>query len=244
MKPRGYILIVSLVVIGISLWKLAKSPVLQLQSIEIVMDPESKESLLFEKIRDGLTASLSHFTGLPFWKISLDNVMIEVKKDHRVRLARIQREFPHHLRVIVVPHEPLLGYMDEQGKVYPVARDATLLPNVALKDLPNFPLLRGKEFASDIQLREKAIEMMESIPTEGRFQRGMISEILHSNKEGFLIFLSNQSAEIKMGEGEFDLKASRVEKVLSYLHNRNLTGRVVDARFAKKVVVRVRGADR
>ena len=43
-----------------------------------------------------------------------------------------------------------------------------------------------------------------------------------------------------MGEGDFDLKVSRVEKVMSYLHNRNIKGRVIDARFSKKVVVRVR----
>jgi cell division septal protein FtsQ len=217
---------------------------MRLNTVEVVLDPESHESFMFEKIQSGLQASLTPFTGLPFWKISLEKVMAEVKKDHRVRLARVQREFPHILRVIVVPQEPMLAYMDERGRIYPVARDATLMPALPLKDVPNFPLLRGKEFVTDASLREKAVELMAAIPTEGRFQRRLISEILHNNKDGFSLFLADHAAEIKMGESDFELKASRVEKVLSYLHNRNLSGRTIDARFSKKVVVRVRGHQR
>jgi cell division septal protein FtsQ len=215
---------------------------MRLNQVEIVLDPESHESFLFGKIQAGLQASLSPFNGMPFWKVSLEKVMDEVKKDKRVRLARVQREFPHVLRVVVVPQEPMLAYMDEQGHIFPVARDATLMPALALKDVPNFPLLRGKEFATDNRLREQAVELMAAIPVEGQFTRDQISEILHSAKDGFSLFLANHSAEIKIGDGDFDLKASRIEKVLSYLHNRNLSGRTIDARFAKKVVVRVRGA--
>jgi cell division septal protein FtsQ len=218
-----------------------RSPMVKLQSVEILLDPSSRESFLFEKIQSSLQASLAHYNGLPFWKVRLDDVMSDVKNDRRVRIARIQRDFPHHLRVIVVPHEPVMGLLDEKGRVLPVAKDATLLPALTMKDAPNFPLLRGKEFMTDEALRMKAIELLDSIPNEGRFQSGNISEILHSNKYGFEIFLSDQPAEIKMGEGEFDLKAGRVEKVLSYLHNRNMQGRVIDARFGKKVVVRLRG---
>jgi hypothetical protein len=129
--------------------------------------------------------------------------------------------------------------MDERGRVYPIARDGTLMPALALKDVPNFPLLRGKEFLSDVSLRERAIQLMEAIPSEGRFARSMVSEIMHS-PDGFSLYLGGQIAEVKMGDDEFELKANRVEKVLSYLHNRGLKGRTIDARFAKKVVVRVR----
>lgn len=240
-KARFLIFITVVAAVAVGGWFFAHSGALRLNAIEITLDPDSHESFMFEKIQSGLQASLAHWDGLPFWKVSLDRVMSEVRTDKRVRLAKVQREFPHVLRVIVVPQEPMLGYMDERGRIFPVARDATLMPALALKDVPNFPLLRGKEFVTDIHLREQAVELMAAIPTEGRFQRGQISEILHNSKDGFSLFLANNEAEIKMGENEFDLKASRVEKVLGYLHNRNLSGRIIDARFAKKVVVRVRG---
>lgn len=229
-------------VFGVGL--IAKSQFVKLQTVEVTLDPSSTDAFLFEKIQSGLTASLMRFTGLPFWKVSMEDVMSEVRRDRRVRTAHIQREFPHRLKVVVVPQEPLVGYLDESGKIFPVARDATLMPAISLKDVPNFPLLSGKDFQSDEKLRERAIRLVESIPTEGHFQRSMVSEILHSNKDGFSLFLGTKIAEIKMGEGDFDLKASRVEKVLGYLHNRNLKGRIIDARFAKKVVVRVRGEER
>jgi cell division septal protein FtsQ len=241
-KVRFLFFLVLLVSAGVGFWLFVNGRAMRLNSVDIVLDPDSHESFMFEKIQTGLQASLLPFTGLPFWKVSLEKVMDEVKKDKRVRLARVQREFPHVLRVIVVPQEPLLAYMDEQGRIYPVARDATLMPALALKDVPNFALLRGKEFATDEHLREQAVELMAAMPVDGHFKRDQISEILHNQKDGFSLFLANHSAEIKMGDADFDLKVSRVEKVLSYLHNRNLSGRTIDARFAKKVVVRVRGA--
>lgn len=221
-------------------WFFLKSPMMQLQSIDIVLSPESKDAFLFERIHSSLQSSLAGYLGLPFWKLSLERVMNDIKKDQRVSSAEIQREFPHHMRVIIVPKKPLLAYMDETGRVYPVARDASLMPALSLKDVPNFPLLRGKDFLSDRHLREAAVQLIETIPVDGRFQRAVVSEILHSNKDGFDLFLANQVAEVKMGDGDFDLKVSRVEKVLGYLHNRGLKGRVIDARYAKKVVVRMR----
>lgn len=220
-------------------WLLLKSPVMQLKAIEIELDPKSKDALLFDRIHSGLQASLSRYIGLPFWKIPLDQVMADIKRDQRVADAQIQREFPHHMRVMVVPKKPLLAYMDRAGKVYPIASDASLMPALSLKDMPDFPLMRGDDFYSDMELREHALKLMESIPSEGRFQRAMVSEVLHS-KDGFSLFLAGQAVEIKMGDSEFDLKVSRVEKVLTYLHNRGLKSRIIDARFAKKVVVRVR----
>ena len=243
-KFRFFVILSVLIGLVVGFWFFINGRAMRLNTVEVVLDPDSHESFMFEKIQSGLQASLLQFTGLPFWKISLEEVMSEVRKDQRVRLARVQREFPHILRVIVVPQEPMLGFMDEQGRIFPVARDATLMPALPLKDVPNFPLLRGKEFLTNIQLREQAVDLVASIPTEGRLQRNQISEILHNSKDGFSLFLANHSAEIKMGDDEFDLKASRVEKVLSYLHNRNLSGRIIDARFGKKVVVRVRGSEK
>jgi len=69
-----------------------------------------------------------------------------------------------------------------------------------------------------------------------------ISEIFYSKKEGFKIFLKGVATEVRMGDSDFGPKISRVEKVLSYLDSQNVKGRVIDARFSKKVVVRVRKA--
>ena len=44
--------------------------------------------------------------------------------------------------------------------------------------------------------------MMEAIPADGRFQRNMVSEVIHSSRDGFSLFLANQSVEVKMGEGD------------------------------------------
>ena len=52
--------------------------------------------------------------------------------------------------------------------------------------------------------------------------------------------MNNSVAEVKVGDADFGPKFIRVEKVLAYLDSQNIKGRVIDARFSKKVVVRVR----
>jgi cell division septal protein FtsQ len=166
--------------------------------------------------------------------------MKEVMQDNRVREARIQREFPSLLRVLVIPHDPVLGLLNDRGMVQPIARDGTLLPALQLKNSPSFPILRGSQFAKDAAIRSKAIELIIALPETGMFVRKAVSEVAYHKSEGFRIFLADQFAEIKMGDGDFAVKAGRVERVLTYLHNRSIKGRVIDARFTKKVVVRVR----
>src|SRR5262245_44806932 len=108
--------ILTLVVIAASLmaaWLFLKSPLMQLQAIEIVLDPSSKDAFMFDRIRSGLKGQLASYLGMPFWKVSLDSVLSDVKKDQRVSTVQIEREFPHKMRVLVTPKKPLLGYMDE-----------------------------------------------------------------------------------------------------------------------------------
>lgn len=235
-------LVVSLILVSlvVGIRSLLKSRLFDLSSIEIELDPHSSESFLFEKTEPALRGSLAPFIGLPFWRVRLKDVMEVIQRDRRVRTAHIERDFPHRIKVTITPHEPLIGCLDEFGRVHPVARDATLLPSVPLKDMQNFPLLRGREFFEDQSLRLRAIQLLELLPDTGLSRRDSVSEILHSKNNGFEIFLTGSAAEIRLGEDEFELKMGRVEKVLSYLQSRSLNGRVIDARFSKKVVVRLR----
>ena len=130
--------------------------------------------------------------------------------------------------------------LEDKLLVYPVATDAALLPPIPITEAPDLPFLRGEDLKDETSLREKTIELFSAIPDVGPFNKGNVSEIVYGKKEGFKIYVNGTRAEIKVGDSDFGPKLSRAQKVLAYLDSRNIKGRVIDARFSKKVVVRVR----
>jgi len=183
---------------------------------------------------------MANLQGRYFWQVPLSAVFEQTAKDRRVKRVMVRREFPSRIKVEIEPYTPILDYLAGDGRVYPVATDATLLPPHGLSDSANLPLLRGEELKDSLELREAAVQLYKQIPEEGSLSKKNISEIYYSRKNGFSVFVSGPGSEVKMGDTDFGPKVSRVQKVLSYLDSQGVKGRVIDARFSKKVVVRVR----
>lgn len=225
---------------GAGVWLAFNPHWIKIETVQIDLAPESTQNLLFQRIKTSLAPQFQHFTGRFFWEVPLTKVYELTGKDKRVRKVSVFREFPMRLRVEIEPYTPVLAYLSPDNRIFPVAADATLLPALGFAEFPDLPVLRGEELKDEQRLREAALELFEQIPNDGNLRKKNVSEIFYTKKEGFRIFLNGISAEVKMGDADFGPKISRVEKVLSYLDSQNIKGRVIDASFAKKVVVRVR----
>jgi cell division septal protein FtsQ len=228
--------------VGVLLYFALTANWLKIETLQVDLMTSSHEDLLYQRIKNSLTPQLQRFAGKFFWQVSLAQIYDFTVKDKRVRKATVFREFPSRVRIMIEPQTPVLAYLSNDYRVYPVAADATLLPSQSLADASDLPILRGEELRDENHLRELALDLFEQIPNEGSLRKGNISEIYYVKKDGFKIFMGDASVEIKMGEADFGPKISRVEMVLSYLDSQNIKGRVIDARFAKKVVVRVRNS--
>lgn len=237
---RVPVLIVGLVLASIAGVLVFNSHWIRIETVQIDLDEASQEDLLFQRIKQTLQVQFESYAGKFFWQVPLEGVYELTLKDKRVKKVSIYREFPSRLRVQIEPRTPILGYLSSDNRIYPVATDATLLPPLSAKEAPDLPLLRGEDLKDEKSLRELAIELYEKIPDDGLLKKQSISEIIYTKKDGFKIFLSGTQAEVKVGDTDFGPKVSRVQKVLSYLDSQNIKGRVIDARFSKKVVVRVR----
>lgn len=213
---------------------------IKVEQIELELAPRSTEDLLFQRIKASLVQQTGKMEGSYFWKVPLSAVYELTMKDRRVKKVTVHREFPSRMRVEIEPHTPVLAYLGSDGRIYPVATDATLLPALATADAPDLPLLRGEDLKDEPGLRELAIELFEGVPNEGPLNKKQISEITYTKKDGFQFFISGFGSDVKLGDTDFGPKISRVTKVLSYLESQNIKGRVIDARFSKKVLVRVR----
>ena len=237
---RDALLITAVVIAGVAGALILHPEWVKVGSVVLELTPGSTEDLLFQRIRTGLAPSLAALEGQYFWQVPLRKVSEATAGDRRVKSVSVYREFPSVLRVVIEPHTPMLAYLGDDGRVYPVATDATLLPAIPSKDTPDLPLLRGEDLKNEPSLREKALELWEAVPTDGAFAREQISEIDYTKKDGFKVYIGGPGVEVRMGDSDFEPRISRVAKVLSYLQSQNIKGRVIDARFNKKVVVRVR----
>ena len=213
---------------------------IRVETVQINLAKGSTQDLLFQRIRASLTQQLKNYEGRYFWQVPLKSVLEVTRRDRRVKSAAIYREFPSRLRVEIEPHTPILAYLSSDGRIYPVATDATLLPPLPITETPDLPFLRGEDLKDEPLLREKILELFGALPELGLIRKSSISEIVYTKKDGIKLFISGTQAEIKLGDADFGPKISRAQKVLTYLDSRNIKGRVIDARFSKKVVVRVR----
>lgn len=215
---------------------------IKIQAVQLDLTSASHEDLLYQRIKKTLEPQFKHFEGRYFWSVPLSEVYELTARDKRVKRLSVYREFPSKVRVEIEPYTPVLAYLSGDGRIYPVATDATLLPALPPSDAPDIPFLRGEDLKDEPKLRESALDLYAIIPDDGLFSKKQISEIYYSKKDGFEVYVSGSASDVKMGDTDFGPKVSRVQKVLSYLDSQNIKGRVIDARFSKKVVVRVRKA--
>jgi cell division septal protein FtsQ len=237
---RRFFAAFALIVLGTAIYFCFDPHWVKIENVQLNLSEPSKEDLLFQRIKTALTPQLQKLAGRYVWEIPLGEVYQLVAKDRRVRKVSIYREFPSKLNIVIEPHTPVLAFLGADNRFYPVAADATLLPPQSLIEAQDLPILRGEELKDEQRLREAALELFDLLPNDGYLRKRNISEIVYSRKGGFEIFAAGVPAQINMGESDFGPKISRVERVLGYLESQNIKGRVIDARFAKKVVVRVR----
>jgi cell division septal protein FtsQ len=202
------------------------------------LDPDV-DGELFSRVQSSVAPKLSELVGKNILSVRLPGVRETVMSDRRVQQARVIRRFPDTLVVEVKPKHPVLNLLNNDGRLSPIAVDASLLPPVEVAQAFDLPILRGPQFRSDAGQREAAIALVSELPSEGLLRAATLSEIAYSKDEGFSVRLTSQSGKIILGEGHFAEKFKRINQVLDYLYDRSLTWRILDARFTKKVVVKL-----
>lgn len=208
--------------------------IVEVRADEATIGQELYLKPLLEKVKE----DFSSLAGQSLWEADLPKVSRELKNREWVEGVHIKRVWPSTVQITVRPHEVKLLYVNKE-MLRPVIRDGRFLQKVKLTDMPDVPVLEGKEF-SDVEMRKKAVAVLESLPSTGSFSRNRISEIRHSNKEGFWVTLINTGTKVKLGEDHLSLKAQRVSQVVDYLNTHQFDARVIDANLSKKVLVRLR----
>ncbi len=248
MKRLIFVFTFAIIVAGVGFALTRQSNLFQVRSIpiEFIEDggseqaPFRTDAVVVDDLRARLARGLRNFEKKKLWEIDIDQVNAWLRADEWVQRAHVTRVFPNRLQISVAPRAPVFLLATAKGQMRPVTADASLLGAVENARLPDVPVLRGQPFLTDANLRRRAVEFARQLPSDGPMSSSCIAEINWSAGDGFSILLLPSRTEVKLGEGRIDLKIARVEQILDYLDAHQLKGRVIDASFSKKVLVRLR----
>jgi len=157
-----------------------------------------------------------------------------------IQSMNISRQWPSQLSVKLTVKEVKALIISQNGKLLPVVDEGAYLNSVEVGEAPDAAFLFGKEFEKNKELRKKAIQFIDELPSEGAFSKKTISEIHYEEKEGFWLNLVKDNLKVKIGHDQISMKSARVSQVIDYIESRKMNARVIDANLSKKVLVRLR----
>lgn len=212
-----------------------------IENIEIGIESSShgQEQFLNPHV-ESLKEALAKYKGQSLWSLSINKISKELAQFDWIETTKINRSWPATLTLTISAYEVKLLFMSKNGKIIPIIKDGTFLVPVDQKQAPDVALLEGEAFLKKIELRKKAVSIIDQIPSVGSFSSKTISEIGFEEKEGFWMTMVKTGIRVKIGEDLIAIKASRISQVVDYLESHYFEARVIDANLSKKVLVRLR----
>lgn len=228
----------------VTFYQMERQGFFDIQEVSIsIKTVESQKSYVKAYIED-LDEKLNKNRGTSLLRVSIGSISDQLKVQRWIKEYRISREWPSKLVITIEPQRVALLLANNkslsEGIVTPVSETGELLPKLDTRYVPAAPILRGDIFKKDLEKRKKAIELSRSLPSKGKLNTDLLSEIGYDQKDGYWIQTINSDMKIKFGEDQFVKKSARVSQVLEYLEKKDLNARVIDANLSKKVLVRLR----
>lgn len=223
--------------------------------VEIEIGEFQAEDSFHKDLKADLEKSLAYVKNQSFWEISLSDLEKEILKDKRIQSVALFRSLPFSnrmgepfspkkllsvtLNISVKPQGVALLLLEPDGKMRPVSKDGAILPAVKSSQVRDLPILMSGPIWEDKEKRSELIRLLETLPDEALISTRAISEIHFKEGEGLLLILSQSALRVKLGESDWIQKAIHVEKVMSYLLTHQMEPAVLDARYTRKVVVKL-----
>lgn len=190
--------------------------------------------------RNDVDQILLKFKGQRLWQISNQEIFASIQALPWVEQVEVSKTFPTTLQVSIKPKQVLAILVSRKGQMIPVSFMGELLPATESRELPDVPVLKGEAFLQQPDLRRDVVELINSLPIEGKFSRKTLLELSFEEKHGIVATLAESGSPVWLGTSNLSAKATRVSRVLEYMKGNSLESRVIDATYDKKVLVRLR----
>lgn len=246
LKPYMKWLLIFLVIpatFAFAIYTLDQNDIFLIQKVNLEVSTSENQKNFPKTYVEELSKEFEALKGQSLMKTSLGQISNILKKEKWIKEFRVSRDWPSELKITILPHQ--LSYLLtspkklSEGLFVPVTEGGELLPEIDSRQAPSLALLIGDDFKKDVEKRKKAIELLKSMPVQGKMNAAKLSEVSYDRRDGYWIQLIDSNVKIKFGENDFAMKSARVSQVLEYLEKKDLKARVIDANLSKKVLVRL-----
>lgn len=211
------------------------------RDLEIAVSGEKWQPEVLEKIQKKWSVKFIPFKNKNLWQLPLGRLNEEMSADPGIMSVSTERIWPNQVKVSIQLKPTLFIFFEGKKMVRPITADGNVLAPILLEQAPDVPFLRNKLLVKSSESLKKLIELYQQLPIEGAISKTEVAEVDWNESHGLLLEMSSGiEGQIILGHGDVLLKAKRVANVLKYLESQNQKWRVIDAGFAKKVLVRLR----
>lgn len=210
----------------------------EVEFVELETDPQLKDTHWTPELKQKILSYLSDYKGRKIWTVKLDKMARDLRNLHPATQPRIYRQLPNRIIVFLKKSEPLLLLLREKGDIHPVSAKGDLQPPLNPDQLMDLPVLRGDLFYDNTNLRKQACSLIRRFPDRELLTPKNISEITYNEKKKkFSLFLIPGYMTLEISVYPSEKHISNINFVLKYLLQKKLTGRTIDARSEKKIIV-------
>lgn len=208
---------------------------------DIVVQGETWHKIVLEQYRKKWQVRFLPYQNKNLWQVPLSRLRSEAAEDISVQDVVMERVWPSGIRVEITLKPIVMVFLESKKSVLPVTADGQILEPMDLDLAPDVPILRNRQILHQPESLRKMLDLYAMLPREGVISKAEVAEVDWSAEQGLIVEMSRmESGAIVLGATEVELKSKRVANVLKYLESQNQKWRVIDASFAKKVLVRLR----
>lgn len=192
----------------------------------------------------GLLAATGITAGVNIFRVNPEAVGARLERIPGVRWARVIREFPNRVTVVVEERQPFT--LIHLGRLHWLDEEGVLLAAAPRPLTPGLPLVSGlvaeevgsaQRPASDRALT--ALGLLRALLRSGSPLLSLLSEIDMSRPDG-PVFYTVDGTEIRLGNGEWEEQLVRLEGLLNQISSPREPVEYVDLRFRDQVVFKPR----
>lgn len=220
----------------------AKGDLLRIRSIRLtgLARATAAEVLALSPVKEG--------DGL--FTVDVDAVERAIEHHPWVAAAKVVRRLPPSLEVKVVEREPRA--LVDLGGLYLVDREGQVFKRAAPGDGLDLPIITGFRREDYLERRavlepqiRGALALLESYGRAGLGPLAPISELHLDAEEGIVLYVGDDGAQVRLGQGELPQKLARLRRVLEALRADGRRAEVIhldDRNRPDRVAVRLKGA--
>lgn len=175
--------------------------------------------------------------------IELKTVMARLSKNPWLEQVQVRRYFPNTLSITLTERTPQA--VANVGCLYYLDEKAVLFKSLMEGDKLDFPLITGiteVELAQDPKgcqdALKSALALIDTLKQGGVFSLEDISEIHYSKGYGFTLFTMRGGVPVKLGNGDFSDKLTRLAGIYKELEPQMQALDYIDLDYADKIIVK------